>query len=580
MKRKTKKRSKVQRQTPADPATQYARDVIDGRIVTGPYVRLACKRHLADLERPDLVWKPGNEDEPGTANFVIGFFRKVLRLNGGQFEGLEFELQPWQKFIIGSLFGWKLLNGTRRFQNAYIEVGKSNGKTPLAGGIGCYMLTADNEARAEVYAAATKKDQAMILFRDAVAMRDQSPHLSARLTKSGIGEKCWNLADHETGSWFRPISSDDDSQSGPRPHCALIDELHEHKTDVVVNMMRAGFKWRRQPLEFEITNSGFDRHSVCFRHHEYSIKILDGVLTNDRWFAYVCGLDEGDDWRDETIWIKSNPNLNVSVNLDYLRDRVREAQAMPAVENIVRRLNFCEWTEQSERAIQMEVWDQGAAPINVEALRNRPCFGGLDLARVNDLSAFVLLFPPREDEETWKVLPFFWVPQDDILVRSRRDRVGYDVWVRQGFIAATPGNTTDYAFIEAAIVQLASIYQIQSIAFDRTFAGEIVQHLQEELGHDRLIQFGQGFLSMAAPTAELLRLFKGGELQHGGQPVLRWNASNLALASDPAGNQKPDKTKSTEKIDGISALVMALGIAQRNVGPAKSIYEERGVLRV
>lgn len=236
-----------------DPATEYAQDVIDGRIIAGPYVRLACHRHISDLARIDeLMWRPGDENTPGTANFVIGFFRKVLRLNGGQFEGQEFELRPWQKFIVGSLFGWYLLNGSRRFQIAYCEIGKSNGKSPMAAGTGLFKLTADGEARAEVYSAATKKDQAMISFRDAVAMRDQSPHLSARLQKSGVGEKCWNLADHETGSWFRPISSDEDSQSGPRPFCAIIDELHEHKSDIMVNMMRAGFKWRRNPLEFEI----------------------------------------------------------------------------------------------------------------------------------------------------------------------------------------------------------------------------------------------------------------------------------------------------------------------------------------
>jgi phage terminase large subunit-like protein len=543
--------------------TQYARAVLSGGIIAGPYVRLACERHMADLQRPDLIWRPGSETEPGTANFVIGFFRKVLRLNGGQFEGLEFELQLWQKFIVGSLFGWYLLNDTRRYQIAYCEIGKSNGKSPMAAGIGLYMLTADGEARAEVYAAATKKDQAMVLFRDAVAMRDQSPHLEARLQRSGVGEKCWNLADHETGSWFRPISSDEDSQSGPRPYCALIDELHEHKSDVVVNMMRAGFKWRRQPLEFEITNSGFDRHSVCYRHHDYSIKILQGVLQNDRWFAYVCGLDEGDEYQDEKVWIKANPNLGISVSLDYLRDRVREAQAMPAVENVVRRLNFCEWTEQAERAISMATWDLGAAPIDIEALRNRPCFAGLDLARVNDLSAFVLVFPAQQEGETIKVLPFFWVPHDDIQVRSRRDRVPYDVWARQEYLIATSGNTTDYSFIEAAIVRLAGIYDIQGIAFDRTFAGEIVQHLQTELGEDRLIQFGQGFMSMSAPTAELLRLVKASELQHGGHPVLRCNASNLTLASDPAGSLKPDKSRSTERIDGIVALVMALGLMAR-----------------
>jgi phage terminase large subunit-like protein len=278
-----------------DPVSRYAADVIEGRIVAGPWVRLACKRHLADLERTDLVWDLGSKKKPGSAIWVISFFRDVLRLSGGQFEGMPFEPQPWQQFILGSLFGWKLPNGLRRFQNAYCEIGKSKGKSPLAAGIGLYMLVADGEARAEVYAAATKKDQAMVLFRDAVAMRDQSPKLSSMLVKSGVGEKCWNLSHHKSGSWFRPITSEDTGQSGPRPAAALIDEIHEHKSDVVINMMRAGFKWRRQPLEFEISNSGFDRHSVAYRHHEYSIKILESVLSNDRWFAYVCGLDEGDD---------------------------------------------------------------------------------------------------------------------------------------------------------------------------------------------------------------------------------------------------------------------------------------------
>lgn len=576
--KKTKTRPTGTSHNNNDPITEYARDVLDGRIIAGPWVRLACKRHLADLERTDLVWDLGSKKKPGSAKWVLAFFPDVLRLSGGQFEGQPFELQPWEEFIVGSLFGWKLPNGLRRYQIAFIEIGKSNGKSPLAGGIGMYMLVADNEPRAEVYAAATKKDQAMVLFRDAVAMRDQSPKLSSMLVKSGVSEKCWNLSHHQSGSWFRPITSEDTGQSGPRPHCVLIDELHEHKSDVVVNMMRAGFKWRRQPLEFEITNSGVDRHSVAYRHHEYSIKILEGVLENDRWFSYVCALDEGDDWRDEKVWIKSNPNLHVSVGIEYLRDRVREAEAMPAVENIVRRLNFCEWTEQDERAISMDVWDQGGAPIDLESLKGRSCFGGLDLARVNDLSALVLLFAPVSTGEPWKVLPYFWVPEDDIRTRARRDRVPYDVWVRQGFIHSTPGNVTDYSFIETAIVELATVYDIRNIGFDRTFAGEIIQRLQEELGEDRLTQIGQGFLSLASPTAELLRLLKAGDLQHGGNPVLRWNASNLILATDPAGNQKPDKAKALEKIDGISALVNAIALAVQAPVAPRSVYEDRGLL--
>lgn len=558
-----KKKKKIRRtntltRRKADPVTQYAVDVLAGQIIAGPWVRLACKRHLADLERTDeLRW------DLAAAKWVIAFFPKVLRLAGGQFEGMPFELQPWQQFIVGSLFGWKLPSGQRRFQLAYVEASKSAGKSPLAAGIGLFMLVADGEARAEVYSCATKKDQAAVLFRDAVAMRDQSPKLAKRLVKSGVAEKCWNLSDHKTGSWFRPITSEDQGQSGPRPHAALIDELHEHRTATVVDMMRTGLKWRRQPLIFEITNSGFDRHSVCYQHHEYSIKILEGVLQNDRWFGYVCALDEGDDYRDESVWEKACPNLGISIERDYFRQRVIEAQAMPAVENTVRRLCFCEWTEQSERAIAMELWDEGGDPLDIVSLKGRSCFGGLDLARVNDLSALVLLFPPIESGEPWKVLPFFWVPQDDIRVRSQRDRVPYDVWVRQGFISVTPGNTTDYGFIESAIVNLAGVYDIRGIAFDRTFSGELIQNLQQELGDDRLVQFGQNFMSMSAPTSELLRLLKAGELQHGGNPVLRWNASNLTIATNAQGDIKPDKARSTEKIDGISALVNALGLAAK-----------------
>lgn len=520
--------------------------------MAGPWVRLACQRHLDDLERHDLDWRV---EEVARA---IGFFRDVLRLNGGVFEGEPFLLQPWQSFIVGSLFGWYGPDGFRRFRVAYVEVAKGNGKSPLAAGIGHYMLSADNEPRAEVYAAATKKDQAMILFRDAVAMRDQSPALRKRLKSSGQLPNVWNLADLKTGSFYRPIASDD-GQSGPRPHCGLIDELHEHKSSLVVDMMRAGTKGRRQALIFEITNSGYDRHSICRQHHEYSQKVLQGVYPDDSWFAYVAALDDGDEWTDEQVWPKANPNLGVSVTLKYLREQVREAIGMPAKQNSVRRLNLCEWTEQDERSIPMHDWDRGAAPIDLDSLKGRSCYGGLDLARVSDMSAFALVFPPKPDNEPWKVVVWFWVPKDDITKRSERDQVPYDVWAREELLEVTPGNTTDFTFISAFITRLAGSFDIREIAYDRTFAGEIIQDLKQE-GLD-LVEFGQGFLSMGAPTAELHRLIHAGQLQHGGDPILRWNASNLTVATDPAGNIKPDKERSTERIDGIVATIMALGRA-------------------
>lgn len=547
----------------ADRTTDYARRVAAGKILVNRYVTLACERFLRDLKRGDLVWSPNR------AARAFGFIES-LKLAGGEFEGRPFRLQPWQAFMTGNLFGWLLPDGRRRFRDAYCEIAKGSGKTPWAAAVGLYMLVADGEPRAEVYALGPKRDQASIAFRDVVAMVDQSPALLARLKKSGAEGNVWALSDLETGSFFRTMSSED-RLSGLRPHCVLIDEVHEHRTDHVIDKMRANVKGRRQPLVLEITNSGVGRETICGRHHEYSKAILEDVVKDDGWFAFVCGLDEGDEWTDERVWPKANPGIAIHPGYDYVRRQVQAAKGMPPQESLVRRLNMCQWVEEAGRAISLDDWRKGDEPIDPQTLRGRVCYGGLDLARVNDLSAFVLLFPPESEGERWKVLSWFWVPQDDIGVRVRRDRVPYDSWSRNGFLTATPGNTTDFTFIAKTIVELAGLYSIREIGFDRTFAGEIVQELMAE--GLTMVQFGQGFLSMAAPTAELLRLVLAGELQHGDQPVMTWCAANLVVATDPAGSLKPDKERSPEKIDGISALCNALGLAMRHpIEPEPSIH--------
>jgi len=541
-----------------DRATAYARAVKSGRIVTGKPVRLACERHLRDLKRKDLVWKLDQAER------AIEFFADMLVFEDGK----PFLLEPFQCFIVGSIFGWYTKAGDRRFRTAYCEIGKGNGKSPLAAGIGIYGLVADGEPAPEVYAAAVTHEQARIVFKDATRMVEESPEL-----KELIHPQVGSLTIPSEYATFRPVSSEHRSLDGLRVHMGLIDELHEHPSALVVDKIRAGTKSRRNALIFEITNSGYDRHSVCWNHHEYSLKVLEDVIPNDSWFAYVCSLDDGDDWRDERCWVKVNPGLGSIIQTKYLSELVEVAKGMPTQENLVRRLNFCEWTEQSVRAIPMEEWARGAAPIDAEALRGRSCFAGLDLARVNDLSALELLFPPVADGELWKVLSFFWCPEDDIGSRSLRDRVPYDVWARQGFLIATPGNTTDYGFIEAKVLELAGQYQIKGIGFDRTFAGEIVQSLMAE--NLNMVEVGQGFLSLAAPTAELLRMVKAGELQHGNHPILNWMASNLACATDAAGNLKPDKEHSAEKIDGISALDNALYLAGKAPVVGPNPWDER-----
>ncbi len=561
----------------------YARAVVDGKVVAGRLVVLACRRHLDDLvhgKARGLVW------DADAARHAIDFFGH-LRHSTGEWANHPFDLQPWQAFVIGSLFGWKRADGLRRFRTAYVEVARKNGKSVMLAGTALYALVADGEPGSHVYAAATTRDQARIVFGEAERMVDASPPLRARVTRTVN-----NLAVLATSSWFRPLSADASKMDGLNVHFAAVDEVHEHPNPEIVQKLNTATGARRQPLIFEITTAGHDRHSVCWQHHEFSVKALEGSIpaeSTDSWFAYIATIDPGDDWTDASVWIKANPSLSVTVKVEDLKRQVDEAREMPAQQNAIRRLRLNEWTEQVTRWLDMGVWDEGGPPRGTspaavkvemdalaERLEGRPCYGGLDLARVNDLSAFVLLFPPNGSSEKWTTLCRFWVPEEDILRRARRDRVPYDLWRDQGWLVATPGNTTDFAFIEQEILDLAGMCDLREIAFDRTFAGEIVQNLQDE--GLALVEFGQGFLSMAAPTAELERLSVSRALWHGGHPVLRWNASNVAVRQDPAGNIKPDKERSTERIDGISALINALGRAMVKGESERSVYEDRGFL--
>lgn len=575
---------------PVCPVKAYARGVAGGKIIAGRLVQLSCARHMNDLKsgaQRGLVW------DSAAAQHAIEFFGH-LRHSTGEWAGEPFVLQPWQEFVVGAMFGWKRVNGLRRFRTAYVEVARKNGKSALLAGIALYALIADGEPGAHVYAAATTRDQARIVFGEAERMVAASPALSSRVTKTVN-----NLAVLPTASWFRPLSADASKMDGLNVHLAAVDEVHEHPGPEIIQKLNTATGARRQPMIVEITTAGYDRHSVCRQHHEFSVKALEGTVpveSADSWFAYIATIDEGDDWTDATVWVKANPSLGVTVKPDDLKRQIDEAREMPAQQNAIRRLRLNEWTEQVTRWLDMDVWAEGGPPTATDwqlvrddladleqKLAGRECYGGLDLARVNDLSAFVLLFPPTEDPalgalaDKWTLLCRFWVPEEDILRRGKRDRVPYATWRDQGFLTATPGNATDFAFVEAEIVALAARFDLRELAYDRTFAGEIVQHLQDE--GLNLVQFGQGFLSMAAPTAELERLSVSRKLWHGGHPVLRWNASNVAVRHDPAGNIKPDKERSSERIDGIVAICNALGRGLlRDVNAGRSVYDNRGIL--
>ena len=558
--------------------------MVSGKVVAGRAVRLACQRHLADLERQASPKFPYTFDVV-RAGMVVEFFRDFLHLEGGK----PFLLQPWQVFIVGSVFGWVDATGARRFRTSYVETGKGTGKTPLSAGIGLYCLIADGEDAAEVYSCGVTRDQAAYLFRYAQNMAKDSPELS-QLLGAGITEH--NIAWHETRSYFRPLSSEGRGLDNKRPHCALIDEVHEHPSAIVVDKMRAGTKGRKQALQFLITNAGYDRQTVCYRMHDYALKLLEGSLVNDTFFAYICQLDacpacekaghrsaqascsQCDRWDVEgPHWLKANPNLGISLTWQYLREQVEEAKGMPSKQNIVRRLNFCEWTESERRWIDKDVWAACGTFVDEVALRGRPCYCGLDLASSQDISALALVFP--DEDGGFDVAMRFWVPREGARVRSQRDRVDYERWIESGDMIATEGNVTDYDVIREQIRELAESYQIQSVAYDRWGATQLVTQLTEDGAV--CIPVGQGFATLSAPSKELEKLLMGKTLRHGGQPVLAWMAANVVAEMDAAGNVKPSKRKSTERIDGIVALVMALSEALRHVETAGSAYDDHGV---
>lgn len=592
--------------TSPDRVSAYASAVLAGEIVAGPDVRNACRRHLRDRDTAELrglVW------DQEAADRAIGFFEDVLCLNGGDYEGEPFILAPWQAFVVGSLFGWYTADGYRRFRTAYIETGKGSGKSPLVGGIGLYGLVADGEQRAEIYAAATKRDQAMILFRDAVSMVDMSPALNARLTKSGRDEKVWNLFYPNTSSFFRPIASDD-GQSGPRPHIGLLDEVHEHKTATVVNMMRAGTKNRRRAMVVMITNSGSDKNSVAGQYHDLGKRVCAGLEDNDNLFAFICSLDEGDDpFTDESCWPKANPSLDWIPEgksdgipgRKYLREQVQEARGLPAKESVVRRLNFCEWTQADNPWIGWDVWSQAEERVPMRLLRNRPAVAGLDLSSTTDLTAFVLLFAPIPADPHWRLLPYFWIPDHQLEERERRDKVPYSVWIKERHLETTPGRAISKLHVLRRLQTICDYFEVRQIAYDR-WRIEDLRELMNEYGITlpEMVGFGQGFKDMGPAVDEFERRLLGLQpevgtidldpddyqlltgdapevetLRHDGNPVLTWNAGNAVTASDPAGNRKVDKAKAIGRIDGIVAAIMATGISVGGLGDGgSSIYDE------
>ena len=560
-------------------ALQYVEDVSKGNILACKWVRLAVERHVRDLKRQEKKSFPYYFD-PDTAKHTVDFFG-FLRHTKGEWAGQVFKLEPWEEFITCVVFGWlRKKDGLRRFRTVFLEVGRKNGKSTFLAGVGLYLFDGDNEPGSEVYTAATKRDQARISHSEATRMVKVSHDL-----KDHIGIFKDNLHCERTGSKFEPLGRDSDTMDGLNIHGALVDEIHAHKTRDTWDVLDTATGARRQPLMWGITTAGFNRQTICWELHEYTQKILDAGPTKDEtFFGIIYCLDEGDDWEDEKNWIKANPNLKVSVKLDDLQRKAVKAKATPAALNVFLRKHMNEWTQAETRWIDPSKWRECSGKVDPEALTGRTCYGGLDLSSNSDLTAFVLVFPPEEEDGLYQALGRFWIPEENMHERSRKDRVPYESWWRRKLIEATPGNVIDYRWILAQIDKDAQQYDLKEIAFDRWGATKVIQDLQEMGFEDEsekyaprhLIQFGQGYKSMSPPMKELETLILSKRLAHGGNEVFAWAADNVVASQDPAGNLKPNKEKSTEKIDPIVALIMGLDRAFRHE-EATSKYESEGL---
>lgn len=604
--KKSQSRKKTATSTIKDRATKYAHDVTDGKIIAGPFVRGACLRHIHDIDKAENIDDYPYFYDKDEAAHAIAFFEDKLCLNGGQFEGKPFLLLDWQAFIIGSIYGWKRKSDDmRRFRIAYVETAKGSGKSPLAGGIGLKGLCADREARAEIYAAATYKEQAMVLFRDAIAFYDQSPELQKRLSASGVGDKRWKLSYDKNNSFFKVISSEKKGQSGPRPHVVLLDEIHEHTDGTVIEMLRAGFKFRRQPLSFMITNSGYDKTSVCWEYHEAGRKISCELEQNDEFFAYICSLDDDDliddkYLTDESVWHKANPSIEYGLpGYDYIRGQVKESANMSSKKSTVKRLCFCVWTEADNPWISSEIWNPCRdEDFDETLLKGRKCWCGLDLSATQDLTSYNMIFEPTEDDPFMRLKSFFWMPEELIRQKTETDHVPYDVWANEGFIFLSNGKTISKTQVVKFIDQTSKDYDIQGIAFDRDRMGDFMEFAQvaeieiavgkwdkdkRQWKFDnqygiKMMPFGQDHKSMAPAIDKIETFLLKQEIKHSGHPIQTWCMAN-AVVSDTGheGYRKIYKRKSIGRVDGAVTIVMAAGIYEKQ--ESVNIYDTNSLVR-
>lgn len=523
--------------------------------------------------KPSQFMLPTSHYDKKKADRAVTFIENLCHTKG-KWAGTPFWLLPWQEQLIRDIFGIVKADGNRQFRTAFVEICKKVGKSELAAAVALYLLYADNEPSAEVYGAAADRQQASIVFDVAKQMVEMSPALMKRSKLMGATKR---IVNYSNAGYYQVLSAEVGGKHGFSVSGLVFDEIHTQPNRQLYDVLTKGSSDARQnPLHFIITTAGNDRHSIAYELHTKAVDILEGRRVDPTFYPVVYGLKDDEDWEDEANWYKVNPSLGYTVDIERLRDAYGEAKQNPADEVTFKWLRCNMWVSSTVAWIPDAIYMRGNEPIDVDALAGRDCYAGLDLSSTGDITALVLIFPPRNEDEKYVLLPYFWIPEKTIPRRVKANSVPYDIWEKQGYIMSTEGNVIHYDFIEKFIMDLSEKYHILEIAVDRWNATQMIQNLEGE--GFTIVPFGQGFSSMSAPTKEFYRLLMEGRIIHGGNPVLRWMAGNVVIDTDPAGNIKVTKAKSKEKIDGIVAAIMALDRCIRQEGQSGSVYDERGLL--
>ena len=524
--------------------------------------------------KPSRFMLPTSHYDKAKADRAVKFIENLCHTKG-KWAGKRFWLLPWQEQLIRDIFGIVKPDGYRQFRTAFVEICKKVGKSELAAAVALYLLYADNEPSAEVYGAAADRQQASIVFDVAKQMVEMSPAL---LKRSKLMTATKRIVNYGNSGYYQVLSAEVGGKHGFSVSGLVFDEIHTQPNRQLYDVLTKGSSDARQnPLHFIITTAGTDRHSIAYELHTKAVDILEGRRVDPTFYPVVYGLKDDEDWEDEANWYKVNPSLGYTVDIERLRDAYREAKQNPADEVTFKWLRLNMWVSSTVAWIPDAIFMKGNEEIDLPALEGRDCYGGLDLSSTGDITALVLMFPPRDEDEKYILLPFFWVPEETIPQRVKAASVPYDIWEKQGYLLSTEGNVIHYDFIEKFINDLAEKYHIVEIAVDRWNATQMIQNLEGD--GFTMVPFGQGFASMSGPTKDFYRLLMEGQIIHGGHPVLRWMAGNVVVDTDPAGNIKVTKAKSKEKIDGIVAAIMALDRCIRNqTEPQGSVYDERGLI--